>query len=71
MKGRSKTVEKIMTETNHVLNLAKELFGDEDLVDEWMNKPNEHFFNMRPIEVCMNGNAYHVVQWLKVRLEKD
>ncbi len=65
----SKSVDSIMNETQHVINLAKELFGDEDLVDEWMNKPNEHFFNTRPIEVCMNGNAYYVLQFLRHRLD--
>lgn len=51
--------------------LVHELFkNDTEAAKEWMDEPNELLFHSTPYEVCVSGEAEHLINWLRGRLGK-
>ena len=54
-----------------VTDLALELLGNNrDETAKWLMLPNTMLFGATPFEVCLRGEAAHLIEWLNQRLGK-
>lgn len=46
-------------------------FESNELLQNWLDSPQECLFGSTPKEVCLRGEGQHLLQWLTDKLKED
>ena len=64
-----KMMKSIGEDIEKVFNLALKLHKNEQEATDWMYKKTDVLFGKTPLEVCLEGNTKHLIDWLENKVK--